>query len=72
VKDINLYLSSLYQASGRADKLGVFYKREAEIFEKRFGKKDARASVSQDQLADHGRRNPGAVLASPASLTEGR
>ncbi len=70
VREINLYLSQLYQASGRPEKLGVFFKREVEIYQKRFGKKDARLDISRDRLNDYYRRNGDfpkvdAVLASP-------
>ncbi len=75
VRDINSHLSGLYQASGRADKLDTFYKREAEIFEKKFGKKDARAESSRAQLSDFYMRQgepakAKAVLASPVNLSE--
>ncbi len=77
VRDINLHLSTLYQASGRTEKLEAFYKREAEIYEKRFGKRSARVDASRGQLSDYylslgqsGKAS--AVMASPSSLPEGR
>lgn len=77
VREINLQLSGLYQASGRSEKLESFFKREAEIYEKRFGKKSARTGASLQQLSEFylsqgESKKANAVFASPVSLPEGR
>jgi tetratricopeptide (TPR) repeat protein len=77
VREINLHLSSLYQASGRAEKLETFFKRETEIYEKRFGKKDVRVESSRQQLSNFylsqgETAKASAALASPVALPQGR
>lgn len=73
VREINLYLSGLYGASGRGEKLDPFFRRETEIFEKRFGKKDPRTEASRVQLSNYylsrGETDKaGATLASPVKV----